>query len=501
MHSVPRDEAAFAANLLRTPGETLMVAALLGLLVIVYAIDLRQIWPATNIAAPMALMAILGVSLYRMVTRSTLVIWAPVFWMKLTCLAYFGFGALVPHIANHETVEHIYVLHRFEQEANLKVNIAYALGLLTMNGMAFLLLQMPIGKQAHRARMALEGASSKTLLFALLFLSVGMALRYGFAVPYNLGITDSVLAGSVNTLSKTYYTGIFLLIAYAISSRKAMAGCICVMLVIIEVCVSLASFAKTDLLMILIFSFLGLVSGRASRTALLAGMSVVLVSYFSFQPLVGYGRDVLSTRYGQIRGADVAERWNIVIAYLGGDRSALLSEKQSGLARLSYVNANAYVMERYDAGMPGNTLYAAMAVLVPRALWPDKPIISALGEELNFLVYNRYGSSLGIGYFSEAYWNFGWRGFIPFVAIAGIILSLFSRFSLRVMARGDWLLLPVVLIGVNMGIRTDGYLVPDILGPAWMALLLGLGLLTCGRLASALRPTNAQQFNLQGKGP
>lgn len=164
--------------------------------------------------------------------------------------------------------------------------------------------------------------------------------------------------------------------------------------------------------------------------------------------------------------------------YLYGGREESLNSRQSGLLRLSYVNINAFVVDRYDAGLSGDTLGNALAVIIPRALWPNKPIITQLGGDLYFLVRGRYGTSFGVGHFAEAYWNFGWAGLIIFMAILGPILAIFTRISIRIMARKDWIFLPIVFIGVNLGLRVDGHFVPDILGPTWIAVCLSLVLIT-----------------------
>jgi hypothetical protein len=244
----------------------------------------------------------------------------------------------------------------------------------------------------------------------------------------------------------------------------------------IEIVISVASFAKTELLLILIFSFLGFISREVTRTKVLIGAACVLCAYFMFQPLVGYGRHQLAMRYGEIRGAGIAERWAIVRNYLEEGRDSIVSSRQGGLSRLSYVNIGAFVVDRYDFGSPGDTLGNAAAVVVPRALWPDKPIITQLGADLYFTVRGRSGTSLGVGHFAEAYWNFGWLGIAPFMGVLSLILSIFTVASMRIMAGKDWLLLPFVFIGINMGLRVDGHFVPDILGAGWIAICLGIGL-------------------------
>ena len=148
------------------------------------------------------------------------------------------------------------------------------------------------------------------------------------------------------TLSATYYIGIYLLLAYGINqSKKALLlGC---GLVAFEITVSIASFAKTDLLLILVFAFLAFISNGANIKKVFIGASFVLAAYFTFQPLVHYGRQQLAIRYGRISGAGLEERWRIVEAYLRGV-DVTTSNEQSGLSRLSYVNIDAFVINQYD---------------------------------------------------------------------------------------------------------------------------------------------------------
>jgi hypothetical protein len=182
-----------------------------------------------------------------------------------------------------------------------------------------------------------------------------------------------------------------------------------------------------------------------------------------------------------------------VQTYLDGGGKASASARQGGLSRMSYVNADAFVIDRYDAGTPGDALRNAAAIFIPRMLWPSKPIITQLGEDLNFLVSGRNGSSMGIGHFAEAYWDFGWGGIAPFMAALALILSVYTKISMRIMARQDWLLLPVVFIGVNMGLRVDGHFVPDVLGPAWIAVCIGFSLVAIRTVLGTLTSSRTVQ--------
>jgi len=471
----PDMAAANALAAMRRSGELLLLGVLLAVYSLAYALDFSTFYEVMNVAGPVAFTSILCWSCYSILRQSPIAVWAPLLWFRLACAAYYGFGALVPHIVNDETLLHIYSLYYFDERLNFKVNVVYSFGIASVLLFSQLFLSMKktyastwFGGTEHKG-------GAETLLFASLFLGAGGLLRYGFAIPYSFGLIDGVLPGIVITLSTMYYVGIYLLIVYGVNYNRKILLLACI-LIGLDIVVSVASFAKTELLIIMIFSFLGFISREASRTKIVVGTCCVLAAYFAFQSLVGYGREELISRYGEIRGAGLNERWEIVQSYLNGGQETVSTTNQGGLSRLSYVNADAFVVDRYDAGIPGNTLYNAAAVLVPRVLWPDKPIITQLGTDLNLLVFRQEGSSLGVGHFAEAYWNFGWWGIAPFMAVLALILTVFTRFSMRMMACRKWLFLPVVFIGVKMGLRVDGFFVPDIIGAAWIAICLGLAL-------------------------
>lgn len=471
----PRAEAAAAITAMRMRVELWMLGILLNGYWLFYIFDAIEFYPFMNVFGPIALMGILGGSCYRIVSRSAIAVWAPLFWFRLACSVYFGFGALVPHIVNEETRFHIHRLFYFDDEINLKVNLLYCFGIFIVLLFSYVFLRVKRSNLSEKDFINVRQSASQLLIFALSFLIVGGVLRYGIVLPYTFGLTQTVLPGIFATLSRMYYAGIYLLIVYALLYNKNIL-IVAASLFLLEIAVTVASFAKTELMLLLIFTFLGFLNSGISKTKLLVGAVCIMMSFFTFQSLVSYGRDQIALRYGKIHGADLAERLEIVQNYLQGEGQIASSRRQSAQARLSYVNVNAYVIDRYDSGVPGDTLGNALAIIIPRVLWPDKPIVTSLGSQLNYMIFRSNTSSLGVGHFGEAYWNFGWFGTVPMMGVLALILSIFTRFSMKIMARKDWLLLPVVFLGVNVGLRVDGYFVPGILGPAWTAVCLGIGL-------------------------
>lgn len=460
---------------MRRPAELVGLGSLLVFYGFVHMLGVAELYSAMNIVGPIVLCAILGWSAFRIVEGNPIAVWAPLFWFRIACATYYGFGALVPHIVDEETLQRIFSLYHFDDALNLKINLIYCFGIFCT--LLFSWLFLGGNKVGERREEAGGGRlqADRTLLFALFFLFVGGGLRYGVILPYAFGLIDFTLPGAVGALSKVYYVGIFLFIVHGTDHSRKVLFWVSV-LVAIEIAVSVASFAKMDLLLILIFSFLGLINRHVTKTRVFVGASCILFVYFASQPLVGFGRTELALRYGGVSGVGLIERWEIVQDYFDEGHGVVPSTLQGGLSRLSYVNVAAFAVDRYDAGVPGSTFENAGAVFIPRLLWSGKPIITQTGTDLYFHVRGRYGSALGVGHFAEAYWNFGWTGIVPFMAVLALILSIFSRVSMTIVARKDWFLLPVVILGVNMGLRVDGHFVSDILGPAWIAIVFGAGL-------------------------
>lgn len=425
-----------------------------------------------NVIGPFALMTILMYSAYAMFKKSRILIWTPLFWFRLAAGVYFGFGALVPYVVNESTLAQIFNLYFFDARVNFKVNVIFCLGVFVILFLSSRFFSVFGKKKLDSFDLAKERETLFNL--AVAFLCAGAVVRYGFVVPYGLGFSKFVLPGSVATLGRVFYVGIFLMIVYGLRyNRQALY--LSIGLVLFEILISIATFSKGELLLVMVFAFIGFIYDGAGKAKLLAGVACILVAYSTFQPLVGYGRQQVA-RQQVYAPVSVSDRLKIVEKYIEGEYDVLQNEAQGGLSRLSYTNIATFVVNRYDFGFPGDTLDNAIYIFIPRLLWPGKPIMTSAGVELNYLVFGSETSSLGVTQIAEAYWNYGWFGVVLISALLGLIYSLFSLFSLRVMAQRDWLMLPVVFLGVVVGFRVDGTLTADVLGACWIAICLGLAI-------------------------
>jgi hypothetical protein len=129
----------------------------------------------------------------------------------------------------------------------------------------------------------------------------------------------------------------------------------------------------------------------------------------------------------------------------------------------------------------------SVRLLIPRAIWPDKPVISDIGRDFNVLATGNPFSSSAPGIFADAYYNMGWVG-VPLLMIPiGLWFYLMSRYALWVQATGRWLHFPVVLMAMRMGFRVDGIIVLDIIGNSVIMCFMLVGAEFAEHMFAAMR--------------
>lgn len=439
------------------------IAALLLLLAVnVFAAEYldKSVFAAVNATGSIALMGVLLFFCRQQLSQTPLLMWTPILWFRVSSAVYFGFGQLVPYIANPTTLAWMQETYPFLDSDIQKLNIIILLAILCVLAGAALI--RPLGSSALRKR---ADQIDKLPIYACLFVVFGAILRYGLIVPAALGYL-APLPGVFIFLGKTYSAGLLLLLIYGLRWR-GLALLLAVTLTLVELAVGTLLFAKTEVLITIVFSTLALWYNRPSYLRLGICFLIALSIYASLGNLVLFGREEIIRRYAS---ADAAvspdERFQIMKRYFAGDTSQwdyVRGDSQQSLYRLSYVNVAATVVDWHDRGKPGESLKFAFIAMIPRIIWPDKPVISNVGERTYQKITGYTGTSYSPGLFAEAYWNFGWSGIPMTMFPFGVFLGFLSRLAITVMKRGQWGSLPAVLGGLYIGLRVDGSYVLDVI--------------------------------------
>jgi hypothetical protein len=178
----------------------------------------------------------------------------------------------------------------------------------------------------------------------------------------------------------------------------------------------------------------------------LVALGFILV-YLGFSFYVSYMRDRVEIRQVVWGGESIGrrvEQMYITVSQLEWfnpyDNSHLrrvddrLNQNYLVAAAISHLRLGAQEFAR------GDTLVQALIALVPRAIWPSKPVVAgsmglaATYTGLTFAV----GTSVGIGHVLEFYINFGTVGVLVGFLVLGIAVSAIDKAANERVVRGDW---------------------------------------------------------------
>lgn len=400
------------------------------------------------------------------------VIWTPLFWLRIAAAAYFSFGSAVIYFVNDESKR---MMESFFEDYNAlvgKLNAVTTLGVLLVLGAAFVTHAIMRNRDAQSAQALhrrLEIHDPAHLLaVGSVFLAIGGAVKFFFALPAALGVISFTLPGALGSLALLADAGIYLLAVWAWRFQPRLLW-LPVSLTVVDAAVGLLAFSKTDVIASIMVLALAWLSKGVTVRRMLVTAGVIVFTFSLIVPMVVAGRVEHLRRYQSLQGAGLSERLEIASFYFQPSIEPD-SPQQIGLIRFSYVNGGALALSMFDNGKPGGTMATLPAIFVPRALWPDKPDMTVIGREFNYIATGNYESASSPGWFAEAYWDYGWVGLPLLMIPLGVILQLWSSFSLRVMRTERWIYFPFCLLGMKTGSSIDGFIVPTALGTAVLTL-------------------------------
>ncbi len=490
MRAMARQPTVSQVSLFSEPPTWLFVvlAGLVWVYLFAMAVDTSAITAAANLAGPLVLALTAVAAGYRLLRRWPEAIWTPYAWFLAAIVLFYSTGPLIYPLAGPRTLAYARSFLPVNAHQLLQTNLLNAVGILAIL-LGFRLargwLRRPV---AGAAIPSLQSAESLQVV-ALVFLIAGGVLEYMVILPYQFGLYHFVLPGVINNLGDLYLLGLMVL-AYSVAQGKRNWRLPLGVLWTVQIIVSLLVFSKHQLILTIALPAVGAYLAHRRLSRLLVWGLVLGLVYFSVGQLVLYGRGQIFTRTGNINQATLAQRLDIVRGWFREGMPSAGSDVSSGgtgWARLNYAPEQTFAMARHDHGQAGHTLRNVAIVLVPRVIWPDKPVTTNLGVDFYQLVTGRRGTHLGLGTFGEGYWNYGWPGVIGLGFVTGIIFAILSMLSIGWMRRRAFEYLPSIFLGINMGIiGTTAFFVNSVVGAtglffAYMALVWMLKQVFSGR--------------------
>ena len=423
-------------------------------------------------------------------------------WIRLAIATYFGIGAIVPFFINDDTSDMIRAFFNFYEHDVVKYNLVNSVFLLFFSVLGS--ITSLITRDSHQRSLSniriFEPSALSQEVFGALLIAIGFAANFLIIYPIQFGLIKGVVPQIAATLTQLPLVGYFLLINWTTRTRPKFTY------LILGICafdsiMGAIQFSKFQAIFPWVMAAIGYFHSRITWKNVLAFSFGIGSLYFAIGPIVAFGRADIAARHGVDYNAPLGERIASIRAYFAGGAAAREDDLQIGWARLSYVNSGSWAISQYDQGIPGNSWRYMAIVWVPRIIYPKKPIITDVSREFTYLVNGNYDSSTSPGLPAEAYWDFGWGGVFLCAAILNFIFSFWSIYSIWVLRHGSWHLFFVVLIGMKMGLRIDGAMVSDIIGPIGIAVMAHIALQMLNRYLPRRWRRNLEPSGTVGESP
>jgi hypothetical protein len=436
--------------------EVVGLGLLVGFYSLIFVVFGEAAYGYANFIGEAAFGGVLVAGAVRAVGIDPVAMWTGLFWIRLASAVYFGFGSAMKIFFNEYTTEFVDLYYWASPSDLLRVNFICAVGMFFFMGSLY-----AIGKLFPFATPFEIDRKSDPLLWlcGITFCVIGYSIRYMIILPNMFGLYGSVAAsGILSNLTYLAVAGLFTLTLWC-SKYSLRLILIPTALLCADMVTGTLLLSKGAVLFPLIVYILGLCRYRASfRRLAMATLTVVLV-FNTLVPAVQFGRAELERRHGYIDSGDLEERLEILSTYFSfGAQADSPAGELSPLARFYYANAMAAAAAQYESGRPGRTLADAYTILIPRAIWPSKPVYD-VGAQFNLSVVGDPNSSAWMGIFVEAFWNLGWIGLPSVMIPLAIAYAVLGRMVIVILKESKWLHFPVALFNVWMGMRVDADIV------------------------------------------
>lgn len=448
------------------------VALIAGVLALLSGDSSRLI---ANTAVPITLALALAWGCLRMAFDNIECILTPTFVMRVAMLFYGPIGSLIAIYSDEETQALILTFFGFTGSELLKYNVVLVVfcAAFSLTPLLYrIFVDNAFRQTIHVGRLfSIEPSNVSLQYTALIFMAVGSAAKYIIVLPFLFGLVRGEYPLFIGQLALLDNIGIFMSLVWSLRHRPYFTPFI-VSYGIFAMIVAVLTFSKTEVILPAIMMSAAYVYVRPSIFKMGVAMAFILITFNAIQPIVMHGRAWVNRCCAGIDApVGLEERISILSNYFTGEALTIDNNVNYAVVRFSYANIGSYVVSARDNGWPGDSLKYAATVFIPRVIWPDKPVITDIARDLNIAITGNPNSSVAPGFAAEGYWDGGWLGVVFFALFIGFVSHLWSLYAVEVQRAGAWHLFIIVLLGVRLGTRFDGFLVVDFLGPIGYAVI------------------------------
>jgi hypothetical protein len=453
----------------RSEAATLLMASALCLILYV-AEAYWTVW----IVGSVLLAVTMGFANWHLARTSVAAVWTPLFAFRLGTFVYLGIGPLLPIVLGAEALDRLYQLYPYSDAELAKVTMIWLLAttIVIVSCRFYSTLELRI---RHKSVELTSKPEPRTLRLGLVFFGAGLVWSLMVELPQHVGWFAATIPGSLALpFQAAGSVGIFLIALWAME-RGGFSHFAYLVPLGIMIVIGLITFNKSIIIAPLLFVSLAILFRGVTviKVALVTG--ILVMTFAVLQPMVAQARFLHMQAYGNFYGGTLAERLGYSIDYIAGERISDEREQHT-FTRLVYNAPAAFVVTRYDLGLPDDSIASGFIAMIPRILWPNKPITTAIGAQVNELITGGATSQLGVTVAADIYWNWGWVGLFVLLVPFGALLWPATRLAHEIVATRDWIMMPFVLLLFKIGLAVDSIFVAAVLVPS-LAAVIAYGLL------------------------
>lgn len=399
-------------------------------------------------------------------------IWTGLVWYPVSSAVFYGFGPLVEIFGNEITraslSSHYLSINEVELFRAHKLSVTGIF--MVLLGLTLHMTVRPrvwVGSTDRQA----AGPIFNTMRLGVVFLVLGASFKYLLLKPALWGLLQITVPGVLSALGNLTDLG-FAVIAYCAARGGRLGKTLIWVGLPVHVFLSLLLMSKSEVILALLLPSVGYFAGSGRKGRLILHLALIALIFSILQPWVHHGRAAIFERTGNINHAGYGERMEILGSYLlSGSKEASEDtgeQRQGWWTRLNYSGPQSQAMNLYDRGFSNETLHRAWAYFIPRAIWPEKPILYGPGLEFyRLLTGNEEGGSfLALSIYGDFYWQFGWAGSVIGCFLFGWLLGITASRALRAVRAREFVMLPFIMMALELALGSPNkYVLNGIIGP------------------------------------
>lgn len=370
---------------------------------------------------------------------------APLAWFILGSGIYFGLGTVFGGLRVHPYTEQIFGADIFYL-AQVNLLNACSVFIVVCVAHAFGWWRGPVC-QTQEGVLAQQ---QNTLLQRVFPFVLSVAIACAYLKLFFFPVAENLLIRSIIGKLALFLPACFLLLGMLWHSITWRYKLVALILFFIEVSSGFLTLSKYQVVCTMLPFIAGIWIRRTSWKFMLLTLSGMGLMFAMINPLITLGRahlaydaqNTLITRIEILQDACKALLDPKVIFLTNGLQTNIrvnLEEMQRLESRLRAIgrrfevaSIQGYLINEYNNHRQGNTLSNFWITFIPRIFWPQKPIITSLGVELNAKYYNdprQISSALAPTYSAEAYWNHGPLGVVLVSILLGLAIGWLTQYS------------------------------------------------------------------------